>query len=107
MAWSHAGIGGVMLSDLKLIHVDEWMKSLRTRGLGDRTVEYAQSVLRRAMQFALEWDQPEDRQGAGGAPLCSRTKYPRGECVSSDGHGAHADLQHEKTSMAVRYRPHW
>lgn len=57
-------IGGVMLSDLKPILVDEWMKSLRGRGLGDRTVEYAQSVLRRALQFALEWELL-DRNPAG------------------------------------------
>jgi len=49
-------IGGIVLSELKPVHVDEWMKSLRSRGLGDRTVEYAQSVLRRALQFALEWE---------------------------------------------------
>ncbi len=57
-------IGGVTLSDLKPIHVDEWMRSLRSRGLGDRTVEYAQSVLRRALQFALEWELL-DRNPAG------------------------------------------
>lgn len=57
-------IGGVILSDLKPIHVDEWMKSLRSRGLGNRTVEYAQSVLRRALQFALEWELL-DRNPAG------------------------------------------
>ena len=49
-------IGGIVLSELKPVHVDEWMKSLRERGLGNRTVEYAQSVLRRALQFALEWE---------------------------------------------------
>ena len=26
------------------------------RGLGDRTVEYAQAVLRHALQFAVEWE---------------------------------------------------
>ncbi len=57
-------IGGVVLAELKPIHVDEWMKSLRSRGLGDRTVEYAQSVLRRALQFALEWELL-DRNPAG------------------------------------------
>lgn len=49
-------IGGVVLSELKPMHVDEWLRTLRTRGLGDRTVEYAQSVLRRALQFAVEWE---------------------------------------------------
>src|SRR5207249_10932355 len=57
-------IGGVVLSELRPVHVDEWMKSLRGRGLGDRTVEYAQSVLRRALQFALEWELL-DRNPAG------------------------------------------
>jgi integrase len=32
------------------------MKSLRERSLGNRTVEYAQAVLRRALQFAVEWE---------------------------------------------------
>src|SRR5580658_2389976 len=32
-----------MLAELKPIDVDEWMKGLGSRGLGDRTVEYAQS----------------------------------------------------------------
>ena len=49
-------IGGVALGDLKPLGVDLWMKSLRARGLSDRSVEYAQSVLRRALQFALEWE---------------------------------------------------
>src|SRR5437660_5132598 len=57
-------IGGIVLSELKPVHVDEWMKSLRGRGLGSRTVEYAQSVLRRALQFALEWELL-DRNPAG------------------------------------------
>lgn len=49
-------IGGVVLSELKPVHVDEWLKTLRARGLGNRTVEYAQAVLRRALQFAVEWE---------------------------------------------------
>ena len=49
-------IGAVTLSDLKPRDVDLWLKSLRDRGLGDRTVEYAQAVLRRALQFAVEWE---------------------------------------------------
>lgn len=50
------GLGGVTLNELKPRHVDIWMKSLRERGLGTRTVEYAQAVLRRALQFAVEWE---------------------------------------------------
>jgi integrase len=50
------GIGAVALADLKPREVDLWMKSLRERGLGNRTVEYAQAVLRRALQFAVEWE---------------------------------------------------
>jgi integrase len=49
-------IGAIRLSDLKPRDVDLWLKSLRDRGLGDRTVEYAQAVLRRALQFAVEWE---------------------------------------------------
>src|SRR5215471_8434695 len=49
-------IGAMRLSDLKPRDVDLWLKSLRDRGLGDRTVEYAQAVLRRALQFAVEWE---------------------------------------------------
>lgn len=50
------GLGRVALNELKPRHVDVWMKSLRDRGLGPRTVEYAQAVLRRALQFAVEWE---------------------------------------------------
>ena len=49
-------IGGISLGSLKPRDVDEWLKSLRDRGLGNRTVEYAQAVLRRALQFAVEWE---------------------------------------------------
>src|SRR5215469_2319189 len=49
-------IGAIPLSELKPREVDLWMKSLRERGLGPRTVEYAQAVLRRALQFAVEWE---------------------------------------------------
>jgi integrase len=66
-------IGGIVLSELKPVHVDEWMKSLRGRGLGDRTVEYAQSVLRRALQFALEWELL-DRNPAGARFRAARRK---------------------------------
>jgi site-specific recombinase XerC len=50
------GIGSIPLSELRPRHVDLWMKSLRDRGLGARSVEYAQAVLRRALQFAVEWE---------------------------------------------------
>jgi integrase len=50
------GLGAIALSALKPREVDLWMKSLRERGLGNRTVEYAQAVLRRALQFAVEWE---------------------------------------------------
>lgn len=50
------GLGSIVLADLKPREVDLWMKSLRERGLGSRTVEYAQAVLRRALQFAVEWE---------------------------------------------------
>ena len=50
------GIGAVALQDLKPREVDQWLQSLRERGLGNRTVEYAQAVLRRALQFAVEWE---------------------------------------------------
>lgn len=50
------GIGAISLADLKPREVDLWMKSLRDRGLGNRSVEYAQAVLRRALQFAVEWE---------------------------------------------------
>jgi integrase len=76
-------IGGVVLAELKPFHVDEWMKSLRSRGLGDRTVEYAQSVLRRALQFALEWELL-DRNPAGArfrAAKRKRTVKPSGTKV--------------------------
>jgi len=49
-------IGRTALSELKPREVDLWIKSLRDRGLGNRTVEYAQAVLRRALQFAVEWE---------------------------------------------------
>jgi integrase len=49
-------IGAIALRDLKPRDVDLWLKSLRDRGLGGRTVEYAQAVLRRALQFAVEWE---------------------------------------------------
>jgi integrase len=57
-------IGGIALGNLKPVDVDQWLKSLRDRGLGNRTVEYAQAVLRRALQFAVEWE-ILDRNPAG------------------------------------------
>jgi integrase len=49
-------IGAITLAELKPRDVDLWLKSLRDCGLGARTVEYAQAVLRRALQFAVEWE---------------------------------------------------
>jgi integrase len=49
-------IGGIALGGLKPRDVDLWLKALRDRGLGNRTIEYAQAVLRRALQFAVEWE---------------------------------------------------
>ncbi len=57
-------IGGIALGNLKPLVVDQWLKTLRDRGLGNRTVEYAQAVLRRALQFAVEWE-ILDRNPAG------------------------------------------
>jgi hypothetical protein len=57
-------IGAITLSDLKPRDVDLWLKSLRDRDLGDRTVEYAQAVLRRALQFAVEWEIVDRGRGA-------------------------------------------
>jgi hypothetical protein len=53
------GIGAIALADLKPMEVDLWMKSLSERGLGNRTGEYAPAVLRRALQFAVEWEIPD------------------------------------------------
>jgi hypothetical protein len=65
-------IGAVALSELKPREVDLWMKSLRERGLGPRTVEYAQAVLRRALQFAVEWE------------ILDRNPAPRGSAPRSE-----------------------
>ena len=58
-------IATLPLGDLKPLQVDEWLRSLRECGLGDRTNDYAHSVLRRALQFAVEWE-ILDRNPAGG-----------------------------------------
>jgi integrase len=49
-------LGTIGLGNLKTRDVDLWKKALRDKGLGSRTAEYAQSVLRRALQFAVEWE---------------------------------------------------
>jgi site-specific recombinase XerC len=49
-------IGTLPLGDLKRLQMDEWRRGLRERGLGHRTIDYAHSVLRRALQFAVEWE---------------------------------------------------
>jgi hypothetical protein len=36
-------IAGITLRNLKPRDADQWLKSLRDRGLGDRTIEYAQA----------------------------------------------------------------
>ena len=62
------GIGAIPLSELRPREVDLWMKSLRERGLGPRTVEYAQAVLRRALQFAVEWEIFGSKSGRRAVP---------------------------------------
>lgn len=76
-------IGALPLGELKPLQVDEWIRGLRERGLGDRTIEYAQSVLRRALQFAVEWEVIE-RNPAGArfrAAKRKRTVKPGGQRV--------------------------
>jgi len=54
-AISHGRIlGDLRLSELTTRVIDDWLQALRTRGL-ERSVIYSQSVLRRALQFAVEW----------------------------------------------------
>jgi integrase len=76
-------IGTLPLGELKPLQVDEWIRGLRERGLGDRTIEYAQSVLRRALQFAVEWEIIE-RSPAGArfrAAKRKRTVKPGGKKI--------------------------
>ena len=76
-------IGTLPLGDLKPLQVDEWLRGLRERGLGDRTIDYAHSVLRRALQFAVEWE-ILDRNPAGArfrAAKRKRTVKPGGKKI--------------------------
>jgi integrase len=71
------------IGELKPLQVDEWIRGLRERGLRDRTIEYAQSVPRRALQFAVEWEVIE-RNPAGArfrAAKRKRTVKPGGKKI--------------------------
>jgi len=55
-------LGAVRLDELTTRHVDQWTLSLRSvtskrtgRPLSDRTIDYSLAVLRRALQFAVDW----------------------------------------------------
>jgi integrase len=48
-------LGKVALKDLDPRKVDEFMRSLNEKGLAARTSHYSFSVLRRALQFAVDW----------------------------------------------------
>ena len=48
-------IGSVRLDRLEPRIVDQFLKTLRARGHANRTIEYALAVLRRAIQFAVDW----------------------------------------------------
>ncbi|MBK7929297.1 MAG: site-specific integrase [Bryobacterales bacterium] len=56
------GLGAIRLEDLTARHVDQWTLSLREttskrtgRPLSDRTIDYSLAILRRALQFAVDW----------------------------------------------------
>jgi hypothetical protein len=68
-------IGAITLAQLKPRDVDLWLTSLRDRGLGDPIVEYAQAVLRRALQFAVEWE-IVDRNPAAARFRAAKRKRP-------------------------------
>lgn len=48
-------LGKVALRDLDPRKVDEFMRALSEKGLASRTSQYSYSVLRRALQFAVDW----------------------------------------------------
>jgi len=48
-------LGKVLIKDLDARRVDEFMRSLNEKGLAARTSQYSYSVLRRALQFAVDW----------------------------------------------------
>jgi integrase len=48
-------IGATTLDRLEPRTVDELLRSLRSEGLANRSVSYTHAVLRRALQFAVDW----------------------------------------------------
>ena len=61
---THIGpsLGAIQLDGLTTRQIDQWMLSIRSKEsertgkpLSDRTIDYAFSVLRRALQFAVDW----------------------------------------------------
>ena len=48
-------IGRLRLDELEPRFVDQFLRALRTKGLSNRSVDYALAVLRRALQFAVDW----------------------------------------------------
>ena len=48
-------LGKVALKDLDPRRVDEFTRALNAKGLSPRTWQYSYSVLRRALQFAVDW----------------------------------------------------
>jgi integrase len=48
-------LGGVTLADLDPRRVDGFTRALAEKGLASRTSQYSYSVLRRALQFAVDW----------------------------------------------------
>lgn len=48
-------LGKVALNDLDPRKVDEFMRAMNDKGLSPRTSQYSLSVLRRALQFAVDW----------------------------------------------------
>ncbi len=48
-------LGKVKLKDLDPRKVDEFTRALNQKGLATRTSQYSYSVLRRALQFAVDW----------------------------------------------------
>jgi site-specific recombinase XerC len=48
-------LGTVTLNDLEPRKVDAFTRALTEKGLAARTFQYSYSVLRRALQFAVDW----------------------------------------------------
>ncbi len=59
-------LGALALGDLKPLKVDEWLRGRWERGLGDRTIDFAHSVLRPAVRRRMgdPGSQPRRRAGA-------------------------------------------